>query len=79
MSKKPSKHADAIQANTQDPQRRWVRNGELARYLGVGKMTLWRWQREDDSFPKAKVRNGIPFYDLTKIDEWMDAGEQVSA
>jgi hypothetical protein len=72
--KQPSKNAAAIQPKT-DPQRRWVRNGELCRYLGVGKMTLWRWQREDPSFPKAIVRNGIPFNDLNKVDEWMEADE----
>ena len=25
---------------------RWARNRELARYLGISVMTLWRWKRD---------------------------------
>jgi predicted DNA-binding transcriptional regulator AlpA len=72
--KQPAKNEAAI-ADQPDIKRRWVRNGELAKYLGVGKMTLWRWQHNDASFPKSRVRNGIAFTDLDKIDEWMDQAE----
>jgi hypothetical protein len=37
-------------------------------------MTGWRF-KQDPSFPKGVVRNGIEFNDLTKVDEWMEAGE----
>ena len=51
---------------------RWVRNGQLARYLGVSNMTLWRWKRDPDlNFPDASEVNGIQFNDLDVIDEWM--------
>jgi hypothetical protein len=73
--KQLTKNPSALQPEA-NPRRRWVRNVELCRYLGVGKMTLWRWQQDDPSFPKVTVRNGIPFNDLNKIDEWMEAGEQ---
>jgi hypothetical protein len=51
---------------------RWVRNGQLARYLGVSNMTLWRWKRDPDlDFPDATEINGIEFNDVDVIDEWM--------
>jgi predicted DNA-binding transcriptional regulator AlpA len=70
MSKKLSKNASALSVD-EEVRRRWVRNVELAKYLGVSKMTLWRFQ-QDPSFPSPSVRNGIAFNDLNKIDEWME-------
>ena len=55
-------------------KRRWVRNGELARYLGVSKMTLWRFKKDPElKFPPASLINGIEFNDLDKVDPWMEA------
>jgi predicted DNA-binding transcriptional regulator AlpA len=55
-------------------QRRWVRNGELAKYLGVSKMTLWRFKRDPSyDFPPAAKINDIEWNDLTKVDAWMEA------
>jgi predicted DNA-binding transcriptional regulator AlpA len=55
-------------------KRRWVRNGELAKYLGVSKMTLWRFKNDPSlKFPPASVVNGIEFNDLDKVDPWMEA------
>jgi predicted DNA-binding transcriptional regulator AlpA len=67
--------ADAQEANRGRlpqacPPRRWLRNGELAGYLGVSKMTLWRFKREPD-FPPAATINNIDFNDLDKVDAWM--------
>jgi hypothetical protein len=42
--KKLSKNAEAIEPSGQ-LNRRWVRNSELAKYLGVSKMTIWRFKR----------------------------------
>jgi predicted DNA-binding transcriptional regulator AlpA len=39
-STKRSNNAGEIQPLAE--RRRWVRNGELAKYLGVSKMTIWR-------------------------------------
>ena len=51
---------------------KWLRNGPLARYLGISNMTLWRWKRDPDlDFPDATEINGIEFNDLDVIDEWM--------
>jgi predicted DNA-binding transcriptional regulator AlpA len=57
--------------------KRWLRNGELAKYLGVSKMTLWRWKHDPDhkdlKFPPAAEINDIEFNDLDKVDAWMEA------
>ena len=59
------------------PKRRWARNGELAKYLGVSKMYVWRLKNDPDqkgfNFPKAAKINDIEFNDLDKVDAWMDA------
>jgi hypothetical protein len=54
--------------------RRWVRNGELAKYLGVSKMYVWRLKHQPEhNFPAAAKINGIEFNDLDKVDAWMEA------
>lgn len=51
---------------------RWVRNKQLAEYLGVSGMSLWRWKRDPDlKFPPASSINGIEFNDLDEIDRWL--------
>jgi predicted DNA-binding transcriptional regulator AlpA len=51
---------------------RWVRNKQLAAYLNVTTMTVWRWQRDPSlNFPRPSVINGNPFTDLHKVDAWM--------
>jgi hypothetical protein len=61
----------------QTEPKRWLRNGELAKYLSVSKMTLWRWKHHPDhkdlDFPPASEINGIEFNDLDKVDAWMEA------
>ena len=51
---------------------RYVRNAQLAKYLDVSAMTVWRWQRDESlNFPQPRVINGNPFTDLDLVDEWM--------
>jgi predicted DNA-binding transcriptional regulator AlpA len=51
---------------------RWARNADLARYLGVSTMTLWRWQRDSRlDFPKPTIINGIARTDLSEVDAYM--------
>jgi len=58
----------------QPPRRRWVRNFELASYLGVSKMTVWRLKNNPaHDFPPASRINNIEFNDLDKVDKWMEA------
>jgi hypothetical protein len=71
--KKLSKNAEAIEPTGQ-PKRRWVRNTELAMYLGISKMTLWRLKNVPGfDFPPAAVVNGTQFNDLNEVDKWMEA------
>jgi predicted DNA-binding transcriptional regulator AlpA len=56
-----------------DPSK-WKRNLELANYLGVTKMTLWRWQHTEWlSFPQPSVINGIAYTNIDEVDAWMKA------
>ena len=61
----------------QPPRRRWVRNFELASYLGVSKMTVWRLKHDEKykkyNFPPASEINDLEFNDLDKVDKWMEA------
>jgi predicted DNA-binding transcriptional regulator AlpA len=75
-TKKLSKNPDALTVSTEQ-RRRWVRNGELAKYLGVSKMTVWRLKHQAGyAFPPAAAINGIEFNDLDKVDAWMEARVQ---
>ena len=75
MSKQLSKNISAIQPF--GDRRRWIRNGELAKYLGVSKMTVWRLKHQAGyAFPPAAVINGIESNDLDKVDAWMEARVQ---
>jgi hypothetical protein len=52
--------------------KRWARNAQTARYLGVSDMTLWRWKRDADlKFPTASTIRNVEYNDLDQIDEWM--------
>jgi predicted DNA-binding transcriptional regulator AlpA len=56
------------------PLGRWARNGELARYLNVSKMTIWRWKHQPHyNFPVAVKIDSMEFNDLDKVDAWMRA------
>ncbi|MEY9136337.1 excisionase family DNA binding protein [Bradyrhizobium diazoefficiens] len=53
---------------------KYLRNAELAKYLNVTKMTLWRWQRDRAlRFPQPSVIHGISYTDVEQIDQWMKA------
>ena len=52
---------------------RWLRNGALAKYLNVSKMTLWRWKHERGyNFTRATKIDSMEFNDLDKVDAWME-------
>ena len=51
---------------------RWVRNADLARYLNVSAMCIWRWQRDPAlSFPQPSVVGTVSYTDLNHVDQWM--------
>jgi predicted DNA-binding transcriptional regulator AlpA len=52
----------------------WRRNGQVARYLGVTKMTLWRWQQNPQlEFPQPSMINGIAYTRIDEVETWMKA------
>lgn len=51
---------------------KWLRNGGLAKYLGVTKMTLWRWQQQPQlNFPQPSMINGIAYTRIDEVEAWM--------
>jgi len=51
---------------------RWLRNVDLAEYLGVSIMCIWRWQRDPAlGFPKPTRINNISYTDREAVDAWM--------
>jgi len=54
--------------------RKYARNAELARYLGISEMTLYRWKRDPAlGVPPAFVVNGVERNDLSEWDCWLRA------
>lgn len=52
----------------------WLRNGGLAKYLGISKMTLWRWQHQSElNFPQPSMINGIAYTRIDEVEAWMKA------
>src|SRR5258708_4032323 len=51
---------------------RWLRNVDLAEYLNVSDMCIWRWQRDPAlRFPQPTRINNISYTDKQEIDSWM--------
>jgi predicted DNA-binding transcriptional regulator AlpA len=51
---------------------RWLRNVDLAEYLGVSIMCIWRWQHDPElGFPRPARVNGISYTDRNGVDAWM--------
>jgi predicted DNA-binding transcriptional regulator AlpA len=72
--KKLTVNLEALQTPGVVPPRRFVRNAELMRCLGISKMTLWRFKNDPVlGFPKATAINGIEFNDLDEIYAWIKA------
>jgi predicted DNA-binding transcriptional regulator AlpA len=56
----------------QKRQPRWIRNADLARYLGVSSMCLWRWVRDPElGFPQPTVIGRYSYTDLDQVNAWM--------
>jgi len=53
---------------------RWATNRQVAAYVGVHVMTLWRWRQNPKmNFPQPTVINNRPRTDLDLVDGWMGA------
>lgn len=51
---------------------RYLRNFELAEYLGITTMCLWRWQHDAVlGFPQPTRINNISYTDKQAVDGWM--------
>jgi hypothetical protein len=50
---------------------RYARNCQLARYVGVSDMTIWRWKRDPAlNVPKSILINDKEYNDLQAWDDW---------
>jgi predicted DNA-binding transcriptional regulator AlpA len=55
-----------------DTNKQWLRNTDIARYLGVSPMTVWRWQRSSKlNFPKPSVINTVSYTPREALDAWL--------
>jgi hypothetical protein len=51
-----------------------ARNGQLAQYMNVSRMTIHRWKETARlATPKSMVVNGIEYNDLDEWDAWLKA------
>jgi predicted DNA-binding transcriptional regulator AlpA len=51
---------------------KWLRNVDLADYLGVSQICVYRWQRDPDvGFPQPTRINNLPYTNIDAIDSWM--------
>ena len=58
---------------------RYVTDKVLAERYGVAPETIWRWNRNKGSFPKAvKLSEGVTRWKLDQIEAW-EAAQAVAA
>ena len=64
-----------VQTST-DPNPRWARPKEAAKYLRVSMSTLWGFIENDPHFPLLRrIGKRCALIDLNKIDEWVQGGK----
>jgi excisionase family DNA binding protein len=55
--------------------RRFARPGEAARYLKIGRSTLYQWVRSQPGFPKLRHLGArIALFDLDELDAYLLGG-----
>jgi predicted DNA-binding transcriptional regulator AlpA len=55
-----------------DPARSWLRSAELAQFLNVSRMTVWRFRNDPAlGFPKPAHIGGIVFFERAAIEAWL--------
>jgi hypothetical protein len=57
----------------QQERARYVRNNQLAAYLNVSPMTVWRWRRDLslNFLPQPSIIHENSYTDLDAVDAWM--------
>jgi excisionase family DNA binding protein len=50
----------------------WLPDRQVADFLGVTTMTIWRWDRDEKlGFPRPAVIHGRKYRNRNKLNEWM--------
>ena len=50
----------------------WLRPAEAAKFLGVARMTLYRWEKKDDTFPrKRQLSWNAVAYNKEELATWL--------
>jgi len=50
-----------------------VRADELARMLGVGRTTIWRWRQDGTIPPPRRLSAAVVGWPIEEIEEWLAA------
>jgi predicted DNA-binding transcriptional regulator AlpA len=56
-------------------ERMLLNQNATADYLGVSRMTAWKWRKLAD-FPAPVVVNGTSRYDKRDLDKWIESRKQ---
>lgn len=55
----------------------FLTNTEVAKRYGVNSVTLWRWRKEDPSFPAARMIGPHPRWSIEDLVEWENSRQEV--
>ncbi|MFG6575953.1 helix-turn-helix transcriptional regulator [Sulfitobacter sp. 1A15333] len=51
----------------------FISDKELAARLSISRSTVWRWIRENHTFPRPyALSSGCKRWKLTEVDEWVE-------
>ena len=66
----------AMMSNIQSPplsQTRAIRLAEVVQLTGASRPTIWRWSKDDPTFPKPfKLSEAITCWDVSEICQWIE-------
>jgi predicted DNA-binding transcriptional regulator AlpA len=72
ISQEPKAMSKVLSPSREAGHQRFANVKDVAKYLGVTPMCLWRWRRNPElGFPQATEIGRTPRYDLNEIDQWM--------
>ena len=55
--------------------KKYGRYQDLVLALQVSRQTIYRWVRNDSTFPQPVKRGNVVLFDMAAVEAWLNAGE----
>jgi prophage regulatory protein len=58
------------------PDAAMVRANQICGWLGIGRATLWRWQKDGHIVPPVRLSGRVTAWRVGDVRKWLDAKAQ---